>query len=63
MEDNYIPSDWMSLLLGANIKIDFSDSNKFNESFQNLRQQITYIEEELATSPRKSHVCSFSRSE
>ncbi|CAF0796466.1 unnamed protein product [Adineta ricciae] len=54
MEDNYIPSDWLSLLLGGNIKIDFSDSNKFNESFQNLRQQITYIEEELATSPRQT---------
>ncbi|CAF1545704.1 unnamed protein product [Adineta ricciae] len=54
MEDNYIPSERMSLLLGANIKINFSDTNQFNESFQNLRQQITYIEEELATSPRQT---------
>ncbi|UJR20570.1 hypothetical protein I4U23_023696 [Adineta vaga] len=54
MEDPYTPDSWLALLLGANIRIDFSNNDKFDESFKDLIKQISFIEEELATNPRES---------
>lgn len=53
MEEPFPLEDWLDFLVGANIWIDFSKENKFDNSFEELIKKITHIETQLATSPRK----------
>jgi hypothetical protein len=53
METPFPLDDWLDFLVGANIWIDFSKEDKFDDSFGELIKKITCIEGQLATSPRK----------
>jgi hypothetical protein len=53
MEEPYPPEDWLAFIIGSNTRIDFSNIDKFDDSFKALIKQITIIEERLATNPRK----------
>jgi hypothetical protein len=53
MQDPYTPANWVALLLGANIRVDFSNANRFEEAFQDLLKRIRFLEEDLEISPRK----------
>jgi len=45
--------DWMEFLLNGNVWIDFSQINEYDKSFKQLIEEITAVEERLATNPRK----------
>ncbi len=53
MEEPYSPEDWLAFIIGSNTRIDFSNIDKFDDSFKALIKQITIIEERLAINPRK----------
>ncbi|CAF0975814.1 unnamed protein product [Rotaria sordida] len=54
MEKPFRTDDWLDFLLGANIRIDFSQADKFHESFNKLVEEINVIEKELDTYSRGS---------
>src|SRR5689334_214262 len=53
MEEPFPLDDWLDFLVGANIWIDFSKEDKYDDSLQELIKKITSIEDQLATHPRK----------
>ncbi|CAF2680200.1 unnamed protein product [Rotaria sp. Silwood2] len=50
MENEFRPKSW----LGSNFHIDFSLPNDFDQSFERLIRQITYIEKQLSLQPRRT---------
>ncbi len=53
MEEPFDLPDWLDFLVGGNIWIDFSKVDQFDTSFGRLIEEITTIEDKLATKPRK----------
>ncbi len=41
------------IIKGSNVHIDFSCPNDFDESFEQLIRQITFVERKLSLQPRK----------
>ena len=59
MEQSFRAESWLGIIKGANMHIDFSDPNEFQQSFEELIRQITYVERKLSLQPRK--ILSFER--
>lgn len=53
MEKSFRAESWLGIIKGANMHIDFSDPEEFQQSFDELIRQITYIERKLSLQPRK----------
>jgi hypothetical protein len=53
MEKKFKTADWLEFLMGANVYVDFSDTNNFDTSVENLISEITSIEGKLSTNPRE----------
>ncbi|CAD5126309.1 DgyrCDS14462 [Dimorphilus gyrociliatus] len=47
MEENFEPENWLGLILGSKLYINFSKPAKRNESFQNLLKELTNKVEQL----------------
>ncbi|CAF3343096.1 unnamed protein product [Rotaria socialis] len=54
MEEPFPLEDWLEFLVGANVWIDFSKADKFDDALEKLIREITIIEEKLATNPRET---------
>ncbi|CAF2119655.1 unnamed protein product [Rotaria magnacalcarata] len=54
MEEPFPLEDWLEFLVGANVWIDFSKTDKFDDALEKLVREITIIEEKLATNPRET---------
>ena len=52
MESEFRPQSWLGIIKGANVHVDFSSPNQFDESFAELIRQITYVERKLSLQPR-----------
>lgn len=59
MEKPFELVDWLDFLVSGNLWIDFSDLNGFDIAFDKLIDEITSIEEQLATNPRKAFLFFF----
>ena len=53
MEEPFTPVAWLDFLIGGNVWIDFSQADKFQDSFAELIKRVNSIEQTLATYPRK----------
>jgi hypothetical protein len=53
MEKSFRAQSWLGIIKGSNFHIDFSSSEDFQQSFDELIRQITYIEKKLSLQPRK----------
>ncbi|CAF0976644.1 unnamed protein product [Rotaria sordida] len=60
MEEAFRPKSWLGIIIGlfiyysSNFHIDFSSSNNFDQSFEQLIRQITYIEKQISLQPRRT---------
>lgn len=54
MEKSFRAESWLGIIKGANMHVDFSAPEGFQESFDELVRQITYIERKLSLQPRKT---------
>ena len=53
MEKSFRAQSWLGIIKGSNYHIDFSSSEDFNQSFEELVRQITHVENKLSLQPRK----------
>jgi len=53
MEKSFRAQSWLGIIKGANVHIDFSSPEEFDESFEKLINQITHVERKLSLQPRK----------
>jgi len=53
MEASFRAESWLGIIKGANVHIDFSSPDEFDESFEKLINQITHVERKLSLQPRK----------
>ncbi len=53
MEKSFRAQSWLGIIKGANVHIDFSSPDEFDESFEKLINQITHVERKLSLQPRK----------
>jgi hypothetical protein len=53
MEESFHPKSWLGIIKGSNVHIDFSSPDNFDESFEQLIRQITFIERKLSLQSRK----------
>ncbi|CAF1357511.1 unnamed protein product [Adineta steineri] len=44
MEEKFQPKSWLGIIKGSNVHIGFSSQDDFDESFEQLIRQITFIE-------------------
>ncbi|CAF1484877.1 unnamed protein product [Adineta steineri] len=42
--EKFQPKSWLGIIKGSNVHIDFSSQDDFDESFEQLIRQITFIE-------------------
>jgi len=54
MEKSFRAQSWLGIIKGSNFHIDFSSPEDFNQSFEELIRQITYIENQLSLQPRRT---------
>ncbi|CAF3993821.1 unnamed protein product [Adineta steineri] len=52
MEEKFQPRSWLGVIKGSNVHVDFSSQDDFDESFEQLIRQITFIEKQLSIQPR-----------
>jgi hypothetical protein len=53
MEASFRAESWLGIIKGSNVHIDFSVPEDFNNSFDQLINQITHVEKKLSLQPRK----------
>lgn len=53
MEKNFRAESWLGIIMGANVHVDFSQPEDFDESFEKLIRQINYVETQLSLQPRE----------
>ncbi|CAF3657426.1 unnamed protein product [Rotaria sordida] len=54
MEQSFRAQSWLGIIKGSNVHIDFSSSEDFDQSFEELIRQITYVEKKLSLQPRRT---------
>ncbi|CAF1133056.1 unnamed protein product [Adineta steineri] len=54
MEKSFRAQSWLGIIKGSNVHIDFSESEDFDQSFNELIRQITYVERKLSLQPRRT---------
>lgn len=52
MEKPFQLVNWLNLLIGRRLWVDFSESEQYDDSFRQLFNEITTIEEEIFINPR-----------
>jgi hypothetical protein len=52
MESEFRAQSWLGIIKGANVHVDFSSADLFDDSFTELIRQITYVEGKLSLRPR-----------
>lgn len=57
MEQSFRAESWLGIIKGANMHVDFSNPDDFQDSLDELIRQITYIERKLSLQPRKTRSC------
>ncbi|CAF2708983.1 unnamed protein product [Rotaria sp. Silwood2] len=54
MEESFRAESWLGIIKGSNVHIDFSLLENFDQSFEELIRQITYVEKKLSLQPRRT---------
>ena len=53
MEKSFRAQSWLGIIKGSNMHVDFSTTEDFQKSFDELIRQITHVERKLSLQPRK----------
>lgn len=52
MEKDFRAQSWLGIIKGANMHVDFSSTENFDTSFDELIRQIDFVERQLSLRPR-----------
>jgi len=54
MEKDFRAQNWLGIIKGANMHVDFSSTENFDTSFDELIRQIDFVERQLSLRPRRT---------